>query len=593
MLTLRSVSAAGRRCKPTPLLALAATPRTLPSSTALPRYQFSSIRSRGMAQVPVSRPAKCGPENRAIVPLKDIDPKLLNNIQGDIFPTFPKKVEQFIFFSITDAVAFRQKLGEFREHITTAARVIKNLEDIEECRKKNKGLPKPWPKDRLVKLIQYQIGFSHTGMDELNIGSPGDQALMQGQKSQARQLGDEPAPESTNTKFVGKHWTKDWTEKRIDGVILAASECDETCQEAVDQAVAIFGNSIKVEIIESGKVRPNEHEGHEHFGYLDGVSQPALRGLVDPNPGQLRCEPGVVILGLDGDVTPPTPFNNGGAVNKRPPWAIGGSIMAFRKLKQRVPEFNKFLVANALKRPGLSDKEAAELRGAKMVGRWKSGVPIDLSPEKEDTTFLDPTLINNFRYDSPEPGQARCPFSAHVRKTSPRKHIDPDDARVPLAPLLPHALMMRAGIPYGREVTPEEEQTQITSEDRGLLFVSYQNLLHVIGTGFGFIQQGWANNAGFPGPEKDAPAQAVPPGLDPIIGNAVGDVRIRQTSGEDPSLMDQNLVIPEDFVVAEGGEYFFIPPMVAIDGIIQGEKLDPLPASGAPGVGAPAGPASS
>ncbi|KAG8895015.1 hypothetical protein FRC00_008139, partial [Tulasnella sp. 408] len=367
---------------------------------------------------------------------------------------------------------------------------------------------------------------------------------------------------------------------------------DETCEEAVAKALQIFGNSIKVEIIEYGKVRPNEHEGHEHFGYLDGVSQPALNGLVDPNPGQLPCEPGVVILGLNGDVTPP--FFGPEKVNNRPPWAVGGSIMAFRKLKQRVPEFNKFLDENPIRGPNLSHPEGVELRGAKLVGRWKSGVPIDLSPEKEDTKFLDPQFINNFRYDSPTPGQARCPFSAHIRKTAPRKHIDSETARVPLAPFIPHALMMRAGIPYGREVTPEESRTQTTLEDRGLLFVSYQNLLDVAGTGFSFIQQRWANNAGFPEAEKGAPAQTVPPGQDPIIGNAVGEIRVRSTSGTDPSLQltDDNLVIPEDFVVAEGGEYFFIPPMLAIDTIIKGDPLDPVPASGATGGGAPAGPTS-
>lgn len=93
--------------------------------------------------------------------------------------------------------------------------------------------------------------------------------------------------------------------------------------------------------------------------------------------------------------------------------------------------------------------------------------------------------------------------------------------------------MIRAGIPYGREVslrcilahfgfpnrsttapkvTDEESRTQVTSEDRGLLFVSYQNLLDATGTGFSFIQQRWANFPGFPFPEKDAPPHLSPPG---------------------------------------------------------------------------------
>ncbi|KAG8982945.1 hypothetical protein FRB90_006440, partial [Tulasnella sp. 427] len=164
-----------------------------------------------MAQVPIGQYNKPVPDNRAIVPLENPDPSIdLTNIQGDIYPTFPKKVEHFIFFSIANPEAFRAKLGEFRQYITTAADVIKNLEDIEQARQQNKGLPKPLPKERLVKLAQYQIGFSKSGMDILGAGSPNDPDFEKGsQKTQAEGLGDEPAPDSTPQKFVGKFWTKD------------------------------------------------------------------------------------------------------------------------------------------------------------------------------------------------------------------------------------------------------------------------------------------------------------------------------------------------------------------------------------------------
>ncbi|KAG8917916.1 hypothetical protein FRC01_002128, partial [Tulasnella sp. 417] len=386
MLALRSVSAAGRRCKPTHLRGLATTPRTLPSSTALPRYQFSSVRSRGMAQVPVGQPTKPVPEDRSIVPLKNPDPSIdLKNIQGDIYPTFPKKAEQFIFFSITDPVVFRKKLGVFRKQLTSAAAVIENLQKIEDARSKG----------TIVPLTQYQIGFSFTGMKTLSIGSPGDQELMDGQKKHAEELGDEPAPGSTAANFIGTHWTKDWREKKIDGVILAASESDKSCNSAVAQAIGIFGSSIKVEIIEVGQARPDENKGHEHFGYLDGISQPAIKGLVQKHAGQLECDPGAIIMGLKGDL-----FTN------RPDWSIGGSVMAFRKLHQRVPEFDRFLEDNPIRKPGLTFKEGSELRGARMVGRWKSGAPIDLAPERDDSSLLDLEKINDFDFQTPDPGQS-------------------------------------------------------------------------------------------------------------------------------------------------------------------------------------------
>ncbi|KAG8903336.1 hypothetical protein FRC01_009239, partial [Tulasnella sp. 417] len=495
----------------------------------------------------------------------------LTNIQGDIYPTFPKKVEQFIFFSITDPAVFRQKLAIFRNQITTAAAVIENLQKIEEARKKNKGVPKPLPEDRMIKLIQYQIGFSGSGMTALDVGSPGDAELMAGQKKGAKALGDEPAPGSTDANFVGKNWSQDWREKKIDGVILAASESSATCDEAVAKAIEIFGNSIKVEIVESGKVRPGKEEGHEHFGYLDGVSQPALNGLVQPHAGQLECDPGVIIMGLKGDEAPPVADGQPPIPRPRPDWAVGGSVMAFRKLHQRVPEFDKFLEENPITKHGLTHDEGVALRGARMVGRWKSGVPIDLSPERDDPDFLDPEVINNFRYHLPEPGQARCPFSAHIRKTAPREHHDIPGAPRKLAPVLPHALIMRAGIPYGPEVTRAERRAQKTSEDRGLLFVSYQSLLGSFG--FSFIQRAWANNPTFPPPEDNSFNDGVDTGFDPIIGNAQGDVRTRVASGTDATFTGENLVMKDDFIVAEGGEYFFVPPMKTIDRISNGERL--------------------
>ncbi|KAG8918015.1 hypothetical protein FRC00_012965, partial [Tulasnella sp. 408] len=350
---------------------------------------------------------------------------------------------------------------------------------------------------------------------------------------------------------------------------------EDTCEEGALKATEIFENSINVEIIEHGKVRPGKEEGHEHFGYLDGISQPALKGLVKPHAGQLECEPGVIIMGLKGD--------DGlvGIPHKRPDWAVGGSIMAFRKLHQRVPEFDKFLDENPIKKHGLTHEEGVALRGARMVGRWKSGVPIDLSPEKDDHDFLDPEVINNFRYHLPEPGQARCPFSAHIRKTSPREHIDKPLNPLKLEPILPHARIMRSGIPYGPEVSVAERQAQKTLEDRGLLFVSYQSVLGFFG--FNFIQKIWANNIIFPPPEDNSFEAGVPAGFDPIIGNAKGEARTRESTGTDATFMKEKLVMREDFVVAEGGEYFFIPPLKAIDRISNGEGLPsfvPLAAGG-------------
>lgn len=114
------------------------------------------------------------------------------------------------------------------------------------------------------------------------------------------------------------------------------------------------------------------------FGFNDGLSQPAVKGVnagVISEPGEKPVRQGVVLLGREGDdgVVPPGQQPLG---VKRPQWAVDGSFLAFRYLKQLVPEFNAFLAANALKipfPPAPGDPNGAELLGARLVGRWKSG----------------------------------------------------------------------------------------------------------------------------------------------------------------------------------------------------------------------------
>lgn len=78
---------------------------------------------------------------------------------------------------------------------------------------------------------------------------------------------------------------------------------------------------------------------------------------------------------------------------------------------------------------------------------------MDLSPDKDEPYYRDVETNNDFRYHIPEPGQARCPFSAHIRKVAPREHYDEPGSVHMVGPVLPHALIMRAGIPYGKDVS--------------------------------------------------------------------------------------------------------------------------------------------
>ena len=112
---------------------------------------------------------------------------------------------------------------------------------------------------------------------------------------------------------------------------------------------------------------------------MDGISNPVVKGFDKViNPGPTPVEPGVMVTGYTGDP----------ALSIRQDWSVDGSFLAFRYLFQEVPEFDQFLIKNALTKDGngkaLTPAEGSELLGARMVGRWKSGAPIDITPFKDD-----------------------------------------------------------------------------------------------------------------------------------------------------------------------------------------------------------------
>ena len=101
-----------------------------------------------------------------------------------------------------------------------------------------------------------------------------------------------------------------------------------------------------------------------------------------------------------------------------------------------------------------------------MVGRWRSGAPVDLVPTEDDPALgADPQRNNNFDFahsgSDITKDQSRCPFSSHIRKTRQRADLLNLDV---------FNQGIRAGIPFGPEVTPDESSSGSTSQLRGLAF---------------------------------------------------------------------------------------------------------------------------
>lgn len=95
---------------------------------------------------------------------------------------------------------------------------------------------------------------------------------------------------------------------------------------------------------------------------------------------------------------------------------------------------------------------------------------------------IDPNRNNNFRYDFPgdQQTQDRCPFAAHVRKTNPRADLED------LGISNESRRILRRGIQFGPEVSPDEAASATTQQGRGLIFAAYQSN---IVNGFQFMQQ--------------------------------------------------------------------------------------------------------
>jgi deferrochelatase/peroxidase EfeB len=153
-------------------------------------------------------------------------------------------------------------------------------------------------------------------------------------------------------------------------------------------------------------VPPFDH-AHAHFGYRDRLSQPIIEGSgEDPTPGSGGpLKAGEFILGYPDEY---------GVIADRPQpdmLARNGSYMAYRRLQEHVGEFRDFLQQHG------DTAEERELIAAKLMGRWRSGAPLVLSPDKDDPVLgADMQRNNDFNYKEMDPHGYAVPLGSHARR---------------------------------------------------------------------------------------------------------------------------------------------------------------------------------
>jgi Dyp-type peroxidase family len=283
----------------------------------------------------------------------------------------------------------------------------------------------------------------------------------------------------------------------------------------------------------AGGTNPRKQLSREHFGFLDGISQPVIEGVKDvapellPGQGVRRSDgtwralqAGEMILGYPDEegVAPegPTP----------PALARNGTYLVYRKLGQDVAAFRRLISEQGKHYP-----DGPEALAAKMVGRKPDGTPLAL-PDQNERPTADP-LGRAFTYSDDLDGR-KCPIGSHIRRANPRDGVKARDR------LVHRHRILRRGISYGPPLP--EGVLDDDGEQRGLLFVC---LCASIARQFEFIQGQWVNDGNGLGLGNDQ---------DPILSNSARGTSLT-IPGEQPHFVSP---IPP-LIAMLGGEYFFLP----------------------------------
>jgi Dyp-type peroxidase family len=333
---------------------------------------------------------------------------------------------------------------------------------------------------------------------------------------------------------------------RIDVVLMLFASDAAGLQPLIAAHSAAFGAANLTEVQALDTVDLGRRE---HFGYHDGISQPIISGLPKAGRPDDTVATGEFVLGHPneyGFYTPRpllAPDQDPGRILPADPEGSGrqdlgrnGTYLVFRQLEQHVDAFHAYLAAATRSPEGGPDAAAAERLGAKMVGRWTSGAPLVLSPDRDDPSLGD---ANDFRYHQADPLGLRCPIGSHVRRANPRDSLDPRPGSDTSVAVGRRHRILRRGRSYGDP----------GAASKGLYFMC---VCASIARQFEFVQQTWVNNPKFAGLYDDA---------DPLLG-------VHQPAGGTFTVPAAPVRrrwqgLPR-FVTVRGGAYFFLPGLRAL-----------------------------
>ncbi len=478
--------------------------------------------------------------------LEPADPQyqpLLEDLQGNILKSHERDYSAHIFVRFKpDAQAAKKWIACFAEEFVTSAK--KQLGDSLRLPSASRAGDSSSPPEKSASLFANFL-LSYNGYKAL------------GFELEAAGSGDLPSPafkvglRRFNTILFDppvEQWEEGFRDE-IHALILLADNNLENLKEQAKKVIEEVDRVADIVHTEAGIVLKNKKgQAIEHFGFRDGISQPLfLKEDID-----LAKQQG----SEKWDSSAPLEL-----VLVKDPLGAGehsfGSYCVYRKLEQDVKGF-KEAERELAKKLNLSGKNA-ERAGALVVGRFRDGTPVTLSPSEQNPD----TVPNNFNYESDRDG-TKCPFHAHIRKTNPRG--DKNDRHQTLEEHRQHRIVRRA-VSYGempdardtslsklsrfshqlahlKEMTPQPAE----GEKVGLLFLCFQRDIF---NQFMFVQKNWANNQHFVNYTT---------GFDGIAGQGKKHGQ-GQTWPKEWGKDERVQVDFFNFVKMKGGEFFFAPSL--------------------------------
>jgi Dyp-type peroxidase family len=467
----------------------------------------------------------------------ELKPEDMKDIQGFVMSGYAHlPCVSYIMLRVTEAAAARRWLANRIAEVTTS--------------------------EGKQEISCLNIALTHHGLAQLGLEKSAldsfSRPFIEGMATphRSRILGD------NNDDNNPKIW--DWggaeTSEPIDILLLLFGKDEPTLDAVVIQQRANFetGGLAKVVMLGAGR----QPDIHEHFGFADGLGQPAIEGTfqTDKAPARNVIKAGEILLSYINDYGKPADSPMVSLASDRngllpePPSATGGNsaqlatrdlgrngtYVAFRQLAQHVARFCQFLDKATL-RDGESDPAASMRLAAKFVGRWQNGAPLVMSPDADN---LDLSKADDFGYRDTDGRGFKCPIGSHIRRSNPRDSLGPTAAKA--QETANRHRILRRGRSYGDR--PKDRLVD-DGVERGLHFLCLNSDIE---RQFEFVQHTWCNNPVFGGLNGE---------VDPLVGNLIKGDEIFTVQADPLRTRVHNL---ERFVTVKGGAYFFLPSMNAL-----------------------------